>query len=162
MEEDMRTLKRRLQSLMLAIFASVLVACAAAKPLPSLDDYAHQLHDGTVVLFWNCSRPEPGLVQVAGWANNPFYPQPIKDLGFTLYGMNAQGIVVSTTQASAQALQIFTNDPVAFTINLQTTGAEAQYQLFYDYYFSGDREAQLSPGGYWRKVANNICPDLAP
>jgi hypothetical protein len=146
----------------LAFVAFVLSACGMAKPLPSVDSYAHQLNDGNVALFWNCSRPEPALVQVSGWANSPFYPQPIRELEFTLYGVNAQGITVSTAQASAQALQIFTNNPVPFIINLDTTGGEVEYHFLYNYYFPGDREAQLAPGDYWRKVANNVCAGLAP
>jgi hypothetical protein len=45
-------------------------------------------------------------LQLADWANNPYYAQPIRELGFTLYGVNAQGITVSTAQASAQALAL--------------------------------------------------------
>jgi hypothetical protein len=66
---------RRLQTLMLPP-GSLLAACGLATPMP-LDSYAHTVTDGTVALYWNCSRPQPALVRVEGWANNPYYPQPI-------------------------------------------------------------------------------------
>jgi len=158
----MRISKGPLRAVTLAFFAFTVMACGLGKPMPPLDSYAHQVNDGNVALYWNCSRPETGLVQVAGWANNPYYPQPIKELEFTLYGLDAQGRTVSTSQASAQALQIFTNNPTPFTINLRTRGEETRYEFLYQYYFSGDREAHAGPGDYWRKAVSDVCPGLPP
>jgi hypothetical protein len=162
MEEDMHMSTRCLHTITLLFCAIGLAACGLGKPLPPLGSYAHQLSDGNVTLYWDCSRPEPGVVRVAGWANNPYYPQPIKDLGFTLYGENAQGSDISSAQAYAQSYTIFTMDPTPFTINLQTAGGEVQYQLFYHYYFSGDREANVGLSDYWHNMANNVCAGLAP
>ncbi len=68
-----------------------------------LDSFAHRISDGTAALYWNCSRPGGGLVRVEGWANNPYYPGPIKDLELILYGVNAENGTVSQPKASAQA-----------------------------------------------------------
>ena len=153
---------KRVHSVTLAFCAFVLGACGLGKPMPPLDSYAHQGGDGNVALYWNCNRPETGLVQVAGWANNPYYPEPITELAFTLYGLNAQGGTVSTAQASAKAFQIFTMEPTPFSIDLHTTGAEVQYQLLYSYYLSANFAANPGRGNYWRNVVDNICGGLAP
>ena len=102
---------RRLHAVTLAVFAVALGACGLGKPLPPLDSYAHQINGGNVALYWNCSCPKPGIVRVAGWANNLYYPMPIKDLGFTLYGENAQGSDLSSAQAYAKSYTIFMMDP---------------------------------------------------
>ncbi len=104
---------RRLHAVTLPIFAVALGACGLGEPLPPFDKYAHYVSDSNVALYWNCSRPEPGVVQVAGWANNPYYPQPIKDLGFTLYGEDARGGDISSAQASAKSYLIFHDGPLA-------------------------------------------------
>jgi hypothetical protein len=153
---------RRIHAAIITFLAVAMTACGLGKPMPPLDSYAHRVTDGNVALYWDCSRPEPGLVRVAGWANNPYFPQPIKDLGFNLYGANAQGSDISSAKASAQAYQIFTNAPTPFTINLYTTGGEVSYSLFYDYYFSGNPGAEIGLGDYWRNMANNACAGLAP
>ncbi len=153
---------RRPHAVTLAFFAVALGACGLAKPLPPLDRYAHYVTDGNVALYWNCSRPEPGVVQVAGWANSPYYSQPIKDLGFTLYGEDARGGDISSAQASAKSYLIFMMDPSLFTIDLRIAGGEVQYQLWYHYYFSGSREAQGGLSDYWHNMANNVCAGLGP
>ncbi len=102
---------RRCRTLMLVLCVVALTACGLAKPMPPFDSFAHRISDGTVSLYWNCSRPAPGAVRVEGWANNPDYPQPIKDLEFILYGVNAQDRTVSQAKGSAQAYLIQTNEP---------------------------------------------------
>jgi hypothetical protein len=89
---------RQLQRVTLAILTVALGACGLGKPLPPLESYAHQISDGNVAHYWDCSRPEPEIVRVAGGMNNPYYPQPIKDQGFTLDGKNAQSSDFSSAQ----------------------------------------------------------------
>ena len=76
---------------MLGVLALVLAACHMATPMPDFNSFAHRVTDDTVVLYWNCSRSAPGVVRVAGVANNPYSPGPLQDLEFRLYGVNAQG-----------------------------------------------------------------------
>ena len=153
---------RQVHTVTLVFCVVVLGACGLSKPLPRFDSYAHYVSDGNVALYWNCSRPEPGVVQVAGWANNPYYSEPIKDLGFTLYGEDARGGDISSAQASATSYMIFMMDLTPLTIDLRTVGGEVQYQLWYHYYFSGNRLAQGGLNTNWHNMANNVCAGLTP
>ncbi len=153
---------RRPHAFIVTLFAVPLAACGLAKPLPDFDSFAHRVSDSTVALYWNCSRPEPGVVQVAGWANNPYYPQPITDLGFILYGVSAQGGDISTAHASAQAYEFFTNDPTPFTINLYTVGGEVRYDLVYHYLFQGGPRNGVGIGLQQQNMARNVCAGLGP
>ncbi len=153
---------RWLHALIVTLFALALAACGLAKPLPNFDSFAHRVSDSTVALYWNCSRPEPGLVRMEGVVNNPYYPQPITDLGFTLYGVSAQGGDISTAHANAQAYEIFTNDPTSFTINLHTVGGEVRYDLVYHYLFQGGHGGGSGIGQQQQNMARNVCAGLAP
>ena len=70
---------------------ALLAGCAGANSSMNVDfsSYAHQVTDGKVALYWNCSRPSPGVVQVQGVANNPYMMVPLEDLEFRLYGVSA-------------------------------------------------------------------------
>jgi hypothetical protein len=152
--------------LALTLCVIALTACGLAKPMPPFDSFAHRISDGTVSLYWDCSRPAPGAVRVDGWANNPAYPQPINDLEFILYGVNAQESNVSQAKASAQAYLIQTNEPTTFVINLKTVGAEVRYDLVYQYWGGGDSGMGFRGGGgvsqRQQNMARDICAGLAP
>ena len=132
--------------------------------MPPFDSFAHRISDGTVSLYWNCSRPAPGAVRVDGWANNPAYPQPIKDLELILYGVNAQDRTVSQAKGSAQAYLIQTNEPSSFVVDLKTVGAEVRYDLVYQYWGGGDSGMGFSGSGSQRQqnMARDVCAGLAP
>lgn len=151
----------------LVLFALVLAACGMARPMPPFDSFAHRISDGTVALYWNCSRPAAGVVRVDGWANNPYSPGPITGLEFILYGVNAQGGTVSQIKASAQAYMIQTNEPSQFTIDLKTVGGEARFDLVYEYYGSADGGGgRFGMGGgdnrRQQNMARDVCAGLAP
>ena len=161
---EMHISPRRCRTLMLVLCVVALTACGLAKPMPPFDSFAHRISDGTVSLYWNCSRPAPGAVRVDGWANNPAYPQPIKDLELILYGVNAQDGTVSQAKGSAQAYLIQTNEPSSFVVDLKTVGAEVRYDLVYQYWGGGDSGMGFSGSGSQRQqnMARDVCAGLAP
>ena len=140
------------------LFAVGLAACAPVNISISPGDYANQVTDGTVALYWNCLRAEPAIVAVRGVANNPYYAQPIKDLTLTLYGVDAMGGTVSQAQGSAQAFLIQLNNPTTFEVTLQTVGGEVRYDLAYSYTFGGGHF--MSSGGDQRNLKMNACPSF--
>ncbi len=155
---------RRLYAVTLASLAVALAGCGTARPMPDFDSFAHRVTDNVVVLHWNCSRPEPGVVQVAGVANNPYYQTPIQNLGFRLFGVNAQGSDVSLAQGTAQAFLIYMNSPSPFTLDLNTQGTEVRYDLIYNYRLGqppGGARA-LVAGGEQQNYARNVCAEMGP
>jgi hypothetical protein len=168
--KTMNIAARQRYALTVAVLALALAACAGGASSMNLDfnSYAHKVTDGTVALYWNCSRPAPGLVRVAGVANNPYSPTPLEDLEFRLYGVNATGRNISRARADAKAYMIQTNAPSPFTIDLKPKGGEARFDLVYSYMLAGGigggRAFGMGAegGGEQQNMAQNVCAGLAP
>jgi len=154
--------RRQLYAMTLAILAVALAACGTATPMPDFNKFAHTVTDNVVVLYWNCSRPAPGVVQVAGVANNPYSPVAIQDLEFRVYGVSAQGGNVSRGRGSAQSYMIYTNEPSPFTIDLKNVGGEARYDMTYSYMLPVAGRIEIVTGGERQNYAQNICAGLGP
>ncbi len=146
----------------LAILAVALAACGTAAPMPDFNSFAHTVTDTVVVLYWNCSRPAPGVVRVAGVANNPYSPVALQDLEFRIYGVNAQGTNMSRARGSAQAYMIYTNEPSPFTIDLKAVPGEVRYDMVYSYMLPEVGRIAIVTGGERQNYAQNICAGLGP
>ncbi len=153
---------RRSYAMTLASLAVALAACGTATPMPDFNSFAHQVTDDTVALYWNCSRPAPGMVQVAGVANNPYSPVALQDLEFRLYGVNGQGVNVSRARGSAKAYMIYTNQPATFTLDLKTVGGEVRYDMVYSYMLPSEGREAFVTSGERQNFARNICAGLGP
>ena len=158
---DMDFSTRRFYTGVLCFFTVALAACGTAKPMPDFNTFQHRVTDGTVALYWNCSRPATGMVRVEGVANNPYYPTPIQDLEFRLYGVTAQGSNISRARGSAQDFLIEMNAPSSFTIGLKILGEEVRYDLVYSYMMAA-RGLGGAMGGEQQNMARDVCAGLAP
>ncbi len=154
--------RRRFYAMTLAILAVALAGCGMATPMPDFNSFAHTVSDNVVVLYWNCSRPSPGVVRVAGYANNPYSPDAIQDLEFRIYGVSAQGGNVSRGRGSAQAYMIYTNQPTPFTIDLNSVPGEVRYDMTYSYMLPVVGRIAIVTGGERQGYAANICAGLGP
>jgi len=125
---------------MLAVGVMLLAACAGL-PATSFPPEAFQrrVADGRVELYWNCSWPEPGLLQVEGIAQSP-WTQDIRFLELELVGVNAQGRTLGAARAPVRDIVLHTNAPSPFRLLLRTTGAEARTDLYYQYRHHGDSD----------------------
>lgn len=143
---------RQIRVGLLILLGIGVVACAAdgtlkqsamTAPYPP-PGYAHTV-SAHVALYWNCSTPESGRLQVEGVAVNPWSDQPIKLLQFDLVGVDGRDRVVSEAKADARDIQIFTNQSSPFGLDLKTGGSEVRYDLFYQYRFQeGDHGAWMA------------------
>jgi hypothetical protein len=109
-------------------------ATAASTPYPP-PGYAHTVKSAHVQLFWNCTRPEAGVMQVAGVAVNPWSVQPIRFLEFTLVGVDANERSVSSAKGEAKNFLLRTWESTPFQLDLRTAGGEVRYDLYYQYQF---------------------------
>jgi hypothetical protein len=150
-----------LRSVLLAVVAVSVGACApySYSTGPS-GDLPHRVTDGKVALSWKCLCPEPGIVRLEGLANNPYYPQPIKELEFQLYGVDGQGRNVSQTRGAARDYLIHTNAPSPFTLDLRTAGGEVRFDLVYMYRMRASFDSETF--GPQQNLARNVCPDVKP
>ncbi len=107
---------------------------AASTPYPP-PGYTHQVESSHVVLYWNCTRPEPGILQVEGLAFNPWTDQPVRFLEFDLVGVDSRERTVSQVEGEARDFLLGTNQNTPFRLDLRTSGTEIRFDLFYRYRF---------------------------
>lgn len=98
-------------------------------------DYRHTISTTAIRQYWNCTRPAPDVMRVEGLAANLWTDQPVGYLEWELVGVDKHGHAVSSAKVAAQALKLYTNRYTLYQIDLQTTGAEARYDLYYRYQF---------------------------
>ena len=107
---------------------------AATTPYPP-PGYAHQVRSSHVILYWNCTRPEPGVQRVEGLAFNPWTDQPVRFLAFDLVGVDSHERTVSQVEGEARDILLDTNQNTPFRLDLRTSGTEIRFDLFYRYRF---------------------------
>jgi hypothetical protein len=148
---------------------TLLFPAMASTPYPP-PGYAHRVESSHVALYWNCTQPEPGLLQLAGRAFNPWSDQPVRFLELELVGVDDREHTVSGAKAEAADLQIYTNQSTPFQLDLRTAGTEVRFDLYYQYRFQ-DRGhnaivAGPVPGGSFRlaqqtirSLARDVCSE---
>ena len=97
--------------------------------------FAHRVASSHVVLYWNCARPEPGILRLDGVAQNPWSQQEVRFLELILAGADASDRYVSEAATALPEFLLRTNQISAFQLDLRTTGAEVRFDLFYRYRF---------------------------
>jgi hypothetical protein len=106
--------------------------------------FAHRVGTSELVLFWNCSQPEPGVIRIEGIAQSPWQAQPIRYLEFTLLGVGAQEETTAKATGTARDIQIMTNQSSPFQLNLKSAGAETRFDLYYNYRYAHEYDSSSS------------------
>lgn len=99
------------------------------------DAFAHRVASSHVVLYWNCARPDAGLVRLEGVAQNPWSPQEVRFLEFDLVGVDARDRTVSQAKGEARDFLLGTSQTTPFHLDLRTQGTEVRFDLYYRYRF---------------------------
>ena len=137
-----------LRGMLPGLLALALGACAspAAQPAPYPPDaYAHRVASSHVVLYWNCHRPDPGILRVEGVAQNPWSSQEVRFLEIELVGVDSRERTVSHAKGAAQDILIHTNQFSPFRMELRPAGSEVRFDLYYEYRFQDvEMEARLA------------------
>ena len=120
---------------------------AASTPFPP-PGYTHRVGSSHVLLYWNCSRPELGILQVKGLAFNPWSDQPIRFLAFDLVGVDSGERTVSQVEGEARDFLLGTNRDTPFRLDLRTAGTEARFDLFYRYRFQDSGRSIIAGQGF--------------
>jgi hypothetical protein len=140
-------MNRRLWGTRLALvcaLAMALSACAADQTLTASGmertpypppGYSHTVQSGHVALYWNCARPDTGIIQVDGLAFNPWSSQPVRYLEVELVGVDSRERTVSEAGNKAQEFELLTNQSTPFQVNLRPMGGESRFDLYYRYVF---------------------------
>jgi hypothetical protein len=118
----------------------------AQPPAYPPDVFSHRVATSEVVLYWNCSRPEPGVLRLDGVAQSPWAAQPVRYLEFDLVGVDGQDRIVSEIKGAAQDIQIYTNQTSRFQLDLRLAGSEGRIDLYYEYQFHIEQMDALLAG----------------
>jgi len=112
--------------------------------------YVHGVRPYPLELYWNCTRPDPGTLRLDGVAVDPWSAQPVQLVGFDLVGVDARGRTASSSSVTVQGLAILhTNQSAPFRIDFHTSGAEARFDLYYEYLYQEGGE----PAPFFQRVA---------
>jgi hypothetical protein len=85
-----------------------------------------------VVLYWNCLRPEPGVLRLDGAAHSPYF-SAVRYLEFELVGLDANDRIVSEAKGAARDYVLRTNQVSPFQLDVRTVGSEMRFDLYYQY-----------------------------
>ncbi|HWU36403.1 MAG TPA: hypothetical protein VN203_02085 [Candidatus Acidoferrum sp.] len=139
---------------LIAGLALAIAACATSGgeagafiPYPP-PGYAHRIGTSAVELFWNCARPEANILVLEGLVFNPRSAQNVRDLEFSLVGVDSLGVTLSEASGAAQSLLVGTMQATKFELTLRLAGSETRFDLFYRYHYNepGDEFAVLHGG----------------
>lgn len=119
-----------------------------ATPYPP-PGYSHTIQSSAVVLYWNCARPAPNVVELSGLAFNPWQSQPVRDLEIELVGVDSRDRTVSAATVEAPDYQILTNQSTPFQLQLRTAGGESRLDLYYRYKFQDGGRDWIVAGPGW-------------
>jgi hypothetical protein len=155
------TFGRLLRVLVPVLSGSVLAACAQGVGPQAATGYgmpqgayAHRVASSNLELYWNCTSPAPGIVDVEGIVHNTSSGD-VHFVDLDLVGVGSQG-VVSEAKASVQPVVLSLNETAPFLLRAQGGGPETQFDLYYQYR-RGVRPGALFPDDARRFSARNIC-----
>ena len=106
-------------------------ASAQVSPAPPAqpETFAHYVSDSAIVLTWNCTRPEPGILRIQGLVRNPWYTAPVTNLNFQLFGVNDKDRDISQTVGTPRDYMIWNYGPSPFALDLRLSGEEKRFDL---------------------------------
>ncbi len=128
-------------SLLVTMLAVSLAACTPLETLRTAEErrpvyppatFSHRVGTVQVVLYWNCVRPDPGVLRLDGVAHNPHFSE-IRFLEFDLVGVDADGREVSQARGASSDYILRTNQFSPFRLDVRTVGREVRFDLFYRY-----------------------------
>lgn len=102
------------------------------------DVFSHQVASSHVVLYWNCARPEPGLLRLEGVAHNPWGQQEVRFLELEVVGVDGRERAVSQAATAIPDFLLRTNEISPFRRELRMAATEVRFDLFYQYRFQDD------------------------
>lgn len=131
----------QIRKTLLALAGMVLAACSTpgtygplveGKPMYPPAVFAHRVATSDVMIYWNCSQPEPGLLQLDGVAQN-IGGREVRFLELHLTAVDAKDRNILEAAAAVPDIVLYTNQLSPFHLDLRTPGTEVRFDLFYQY-----------------------------
>ena len=97
--------------------------------------YAHRVGGEDVEIYWNCTQPEPGLVEIDGVVQN-VGGRDVKFMELNLVGVDSRDYSVSEATTALPEIDLTINETSPFQMRLRAIGSEVRFDLYYQYYSS--------------------------
>jgi hypothetical protein len=107
---------------------------------------------GEVRVFWNCSQPEPNLLQVDGVVQNIGGGQ-VRFAEVEFVAVAAGGQTVGSARSAVRDSVLQSNQRSPFRVQVRTAGEPARFDMFYWHLV---REAFGATGPGQRRVQNMV------
>lgn len=163
-----------------AILISVLATGCAGVEMPTAmkgepaiyppAQFSHRVATSHVVLHWNCTRPESGVLRLDGVAHNPWSPQEVRFMELEVVGIDAEGRYVSQAATALPNFMLGTNQISPFQLEVKTLGTETRFDLFYRYRFQDNGGRSIVSGHLvggrrllaqvFGSMARDVCPEM--
>lgn len=146
-----------LKMVAILLLAAVLGASGCATPdtrtaLPPVSAFAHRVSAGDLRVFWNCSRPEPDLLQVEGVVQN-IGGGRVRFAEVEVVAVSAGGQTMGSARSAARDIVMQTNQRSPFQIQIRTAGEPARFDMFYSHFA---REEFRGLGSAPRRLQNRV------
>jgi len=120
--------------------------------LPPASSFAHRVSAGDLRVFWNCSRPEPDLLQVEGVIQN-IGGGRVRFAEVEVVAVNAGGQTLGSARSAARDIVMQTNQRSSFQVQIRTAGEPARFDMFYSHFA---REEFGGLGSTPRRIQNRV------
>ncbi len=94
--------------------------------------FSHRVGTTQVVLYWNCLRPDTGVLRMDGVAHSPYF-SAVRSLEFELVGVDANDRIVSEAKGATRDYVLRTNQVSPFQLDVTAVGSEVRFDLYYHY-----------------------------
>lgn len=109
-------------------------------------------------VYWNCTRPEPGLLELDGVVQD-VGGRDVRFVKLNLVGVDPRGYSVSQTTASLPDIVLHLNQTSPFHLRLRTAGNEARFDLYYRYQSGFGRGFSAFPDATHHFYARDVCSE---
>jgi len=139
----------------IVVTAMMLVGCAGGMGGGQDVNYANSTGNGNVILNWNCTKPQPNVLQVNGTFDNTTMAG-LQEVTIQIVGIGPSGAQVSSGQGTTSQWIVTTMSRTPFQVTVNTTGTESKFNMLYSYRVGSG----LSPAGVMQYSKENACPGL--
>ncbi len=145
------------QAVAIVLIGVFLGASGCATPdawtaIPPPSAFAHRVSAGDLRVFWNCSRPEPDLLQVEGVVQN-IGGGRVRSAEVEVVAVSAGGQTMGRARSAARDVVLQTNQRSPFQVQIRTAGEPARFDMFYSHFA---REEFGGLGSTPRRIQNRV------
>jgi hypothetical protein len=118
--------------------------------------FEHRVSAADVRVFWNCTQPEPGVLQVDGVVQN-IGGQQIQFAEVEVVAVNAGNRTVSSARSAVRDIRLQSNQRSPFQLQLRTPGDEARFDMFYRHRVAGASGIGADGPRQVQNMARDVC-----